>query len=219
MHDRNPSPADPRVSRLMAAFPDLGDDPAADDPAQAGRARASVALVLRTGDELEVLLIRRAETHGDPWSGHMALPGGRWAPEDDSLLRTAVRETLEETGVRLDGDTTILGQLDPLIPATRRLPPISIFPFVFAVPGGTEAAVASPEVDETLWTPLSTFLDPDAAGTVDIVLGDGIRHFPCFRVEERVVWGLTYRILQDFLGKLRTGYPEILAAPPGVSAD
>ena len=41
--------------------------------------RAAVALVLRPGDagELELLLIKRADYEGDPWSGHVALPGGR----------------------------------------------------------------------------------------------------------------------------------------------
>ena len=59
--------------------------------------RAAVALVLRenAGDP-EILLIRRAERKGDPWSGHMAFPGGREDARDESLLETALRETREE---------------------------------------------------------------------------------------------------------------------------
>jgi len=40
--------------------------------------RASVALILRESNNVtEVFMIRRADKDGDPWSGHMAFPGGR----------------------------------------------------------------------------------------------------------------------------------------------
>ena len=61
---------------------------------------AAVAIVLAP-DPDAVLLIRRAERAGDPWSGHMALPGGRYEPKDPDLLGTALRETVEEVGVAL----------------------------------------------------------------------------------------------------------------------
>jgi len=68
-----------------------------DDPAQG---RAAVAIVVREGtDGPQVLLIRRADHPGDAWSGHMAFPGGREDPQDENLLATAIRETLEEVGL------------------------------------------------------------------------------------------------------------------------
>jgi 8-oxo-dGTP pyrophosphatase MutT (NUDIX family) len=163
---------------------------------------AAVALILRPGSDLDLLLIRRAEMEGDPWSGQMALPGGRRDVSDEDLLHTALRETLEETGVRLDDHGVPLGSLEKTVPATRRLPPISIHPFVFGVPPGTTARVASREVDEVLWTPLALFQDPAALGEVAIHRAGGSQMFPCFRVEGRVVWGLTYRIITGFLEKL-----------------
>ncbi len=174
------------------------------------RVHAAVSLILRNGPELEVLLIRRAEAEGDPWSGQMALPGGRWEPEDEHLLATAIRETREETGLELDQWGIALGKLDPLIPATKRLPPISIFPFVFGVGEETPAKIASPEVDEVLWTPLSHLTNPEASGTVEIHFDGAPRNFPCFRVEERVIWGLTYRILIDFFHRIEEHSPRVL---------
>ncbi|NNL85157.1 MAG: NUDIX domain-containing protein, partial [Myxococcales bacterium] len=49
----------------------------------------------------EVLFIERARHPDDPWSGHMALPGGRLDPVDASLRAAAERETREEVGVEL----------------------------------------------------------------------------------------------------------------------
>jgi 8-oxo-dGTP pyrophosphatase MutT (NUDIX family) len=157
-----------------------------------------VSVVLRTRAHLEILLIRRAQATGDPWSGDMALPGGRRDPADRDLLHTAIRETLEETALDLGMDgATLLGRMNPLIPYTRHLPPLAIVPFVFQVPEDTRASVASPEVDQVFWTPLSHLWIPDAYGTVEIPLDGARASFPCYRADGNVVWGLTYRILKN----------------------
>jgi len=197
-----------KLTSLADGLPPLPSKPASwsgDAPSPPGsppspaRTDAAVALVLREGPDLDLLLIRRAEAHGDPWSGHMALPGGRWDAGDPDLFHTAVRETLEETGVRLSGEGDPLGRLAALNPATRRLPPITIYPFVFSVSRGTEVNASSHEVDEVLWVPLADLTAPSSAGMVEIELHDARRDFPCLRVDGRVIWGLTYRILDQFL--------------------
>ena len=203
MHGETPPPPDPAFLSLQPlVFPLKGHS--FQLPEDAGdRAHAAVSLILRTEEELELLLIRRAIAKGDPWSGQMALPGGRRDPSDPSLFHTAMRETKEETAVSLETAGFPIGRLEPMTPATHRLPPILIFPFVFGVPSGTQAAVASREVDEVLWVSLSSFQDPEALSTVEISYPEGTsRDFPCFRIEGRVVWGLTYRILTGFLGVL-----------------
>ena len=60
---------------------------------EAGLRWAAVALVLRgrTVDDAELLFIRRAERVGDPWSGHIAFPGGREEEGDETLADTADR--------------------------------------------------------------------------------------------------------------------------------
>jgi 8-oxo-dGTP pyrophosphatase MutT (NUDIX family) len=203
MQNENRETPDPRISSVRKALinhegllPPL--------PGPTGkRTHAAVSVILRAGEELELLLIRRAQAEGDPWSGHMAFPGGRWSPSDPTLRDTAVRETMEETGLCLDTLGLGLGRLEPLEPNTFRLPPISIFPFVFAVPPEAAARVASREVDEIHWTPVASLLTPDAVGTTAIDLGEITRDFPCFRVEGRAVWGLTYRILAGFFDLVR----------------
>ena len=197
--------ADPRFDTLHQSLLALEDEFGPIPEEDGVRVHAAVSLILREGEELEVLLIKRAEIEGDPWSGQMALPGGRKDPSDSSLLQTAMRETEEEVGLSLKSEAVSLGRLEPTIPATLRLPPITIFPFVFGVPPETHAEVASKEVDETLWVPLSLLQDPGSESTVEIHYPDGSsRDFPCFRIDGRVVWGLTYRILNGFFGILPT---------------
>ena len=210
MRSTSPASADTRFTSLRNVLSEREGTPFPTFHESEGRVHAAVSLILRSGPELEVLLIRRAEAERDPWSGQMALPGGRRDPQDDNLLATAVRESWEETGVQLDQWGTALGKLNPLIPATKRLPPISIFPFVFGVGEETLARVASPEVDEVLWTPLSHLTNPEASGTVEIHFDGAPRNFPCFRVEERVIWGLTYRILTDLFHQIEEHSPEVL---------
>ena len=208
MRPTSPASADTRFTSLRNVLSEWEEAPSPAFHESEDRVHAAVSLILRSGPELEVLLIRRAEAEGDPWSGQMALPGGRRDPSDTSLLQTAMRETAEETSVFLGEGGVHLGRLEPAIPATTRLPPITIFPYVFGVPMGTEARVSSREVDEVLWVPLADLQKPGATGTIEIHYGDNnSRAFPCMRFEGRVIWGLTFRILTGLFEILHTTRP------------
>ncbi|MEM7434837.1 MAG: CoA pyrophosphatase [Myxococcota bacterium] len=161
---------------------------------------AAVAMLLRdVGNGPEVFFIRRAEQPNDPWSGHMAFPGGRQQTEDRSLLRTAIRETHEEVGFDLDGDAEPIGQLDDLQAIARGKPQETVIrPFVFDVRRSAPVRVDNREVAEALWTPLA----PIYRGELDTVRPydwQGTRiDFPAYDVHGRVVWGLTYQMLRSF---------------------
>jgi 8-oxo-dGTP pyrophosphatase MutT (NUDIX family) len=162
---------------------------------------AAIALVLRPSriGEPELLMIKRAELEGDPWSGHIACPGGRMEPSDRDLEHTAIRETWEETGVDLARDGRILGTLDDISPRTPTLPPIIIRQFVAAVKPEI-TIVESPEVAEVFWVPLSAIRESAAWGTGLVhIRGAGEREVEIFRHGEYLVWGLTHRALSQFL--------------------
>lgn len=190
---------DPRFFELREALASYAADP--DDPPVHAEdvLQAAVAVVLRGSGELELLLIKRAHHEEDPWAGHMALPGGRRDPNDGDLVETAVRETREETGLHLDRQGHHLGRLGRVAPQSVRLPRISIHPFVFGVPWDAEAAVASTELEAVHWVRLAELTDPGNRDRVEIRVEGGVREFPCYRVADEVVWGLTYRILSEFL--------------------
>jgi len=160
--------------------------------------RAAVALILAPSDAgLSVLLVRRAEREGDPWSGHMAFPGGHEHLEDTDLLHTARRETLEEVGIDLTA-AELLGRLDDVSPLRAEL---TVRPFVFwssIVPDVTLSA----EVAETLWVPLDA-LASDVLKSVHEVEVRGARmRVPAYVIGARVVWGMTYYLLERFLAQV-----------------
>ncbi len=204
---RMPEPlikTDPRfwlLSEALASY--AGDD---DDPPihEGERLQAAVSVVIRGRSELDFLLIKRARSERDPWSGHMALPGGRRDGADAGLQATACRETMEETGVDLARLGAPLGRLEDVAPTSPLLPKLTISSFVFGVPASTEAFVASAEIERVYWVPVHDLHDPRNHGSVEIDLPGGPRSFPCFHLVGQTVWGLTHRILRHFLRL----YPE-----------
>ncbi len=156
---------------------------------------AAVALVLASGPD-SLLLIRRAERAGDPWSGQAGLPGGRHDPIDRDLLATAARETSEEVGLALEPGACI-GVLDDVAPRTRLLPPIAVRPFVFTVSSRPPLAL-NPEIAAARWVPLDRLRNPSAIRPYSITLRGELRTFPAYHVDDLVVWGMTERILSGF---------------------
>lgn len=167
-------------------------------PVDAPEARpAAVALILLERAGLEALFIKRAERVGDPWSRQVALPGGRYDPEDPDLFATATRETREETGVDLSGAER-LGVLDDLYPRTPTLPPVVVRPYVFAI-SSAPRIVPSEEVEHAFWVPLERLVQPGVRREVTLQVRGIDRVFPAYDLGEEVIWGMTERILTPFL--------------------
>jgi 8-oxo-dGTP pyrophosphatase MutT (NUDIX family) len=164
---------------------------------------AAIALVLRMGPggEPELLMIQRAESERDPWSGHVACPGGRQDPGDRDLEQTAVRETWEETGIDLAREGRILGTLDDVSPRTPVLPPIVIRPFVAAVLPDVEM-VPSLEVAAAFWVPMTALRERAAWGTGIVHVRGVAREEPTFTHGDYVVWGLTERVIRQLMDRM-----------------
>lgn len=168
--------------------------------------RAAVATVLRQRDQPEVLLIRRAEHPDDPWSGHMAFPGGRHDLGDPDLLHTAMRETEEEVGLDLRRAGRLIGVLDeiPAIARGRRMG-MAITPFVFELGEPGVALHPNYEVQEALWVPIGPLLHGEASTTMSYTMDGETWRLPAFDVGGRTVWGLTYQMLQHLFSVVRQG--------------
>lgn len=188
---------DDRRIDLLRHF--LEQRPAATATLLDGEREAAVALLIRPREQLEVLLIRRAVHEKDPWSGHVALPGGRRSAADRELLDTALRETEEEIGIPVARVGRFLGALDTVAPRNPRLPPLIITPYVLAVPPSSEAVPDLREVDAAIWVPLTALRSDEAVSELLLELRDGTMRFPSLVYGDYVIWGLTHRILAQFL--------------------
>jgi 8-oxo-dGTP pyrophosphatase MutT (NUDIX family) len=168
---------------------------------------AAVAAVLRSTESgAELLFIHRAEDVRDPWSGHMAFPGGRVEAGDDSYLEAAVRETLEEVGLDLGRHGRLVARLSDL-PAIGRGRPmnLAIAPFVFELEGEPELT-AGYEVAEIVWVPLAFLLDRTNLSTLRWNRHGQELDLPCYRFDGHVIWGLTFVMLDELLVRIEPEY-------------
>lgn len=164
------------------------------------RKRAAVAALLH--DEPggpRVLMMKRVVREGDPWSGHISLPGGRYHVSDGDLLTTAIRETREELGIDLAG-AQLLGNLEPLHPRSAGPLGIEVTPYVFSARAAVEP-VCGPEAESAFWLPLPLA----ASGELDglYTYPGSAMSFPSWEYEGHVIWGLTMRILGELLALTR----------------
>lgn len=161
--------------------------------------RAAVAIVVADGESgAEVLIVRRATVVGDPWSGHIALPGGGSETVDASLEATARRETQEETGIDLSRSECIAA-LTVVGPRSTGAPSVSVAPFVFRYGGGKQVTM-SEEIVESWWIPVSDLQRTEAWQTVSVLVREGARmEARGFELRGHILWGLTERILDEFL--------------------
>jgi len=169
---------------------------------------AAVALVLAGPEaDLSLCLIRRAEAEGDPWSGHMALPGGRADPTDPTPQAVAERETWEEVGLRLHGGQMV-GPLETLPVHSKGVAVgMELHPFVYYLGPHLAPFRPSEEVAEAFWVPLEHLADTRNGDQYRIVRQGVTRHSPAIRYGSDMVWGLTYRVLVTFFDRLARPLP------------
>lgn len=196
----------PTVESIRAAFSGYKPDLVPED----GRNRAAVAMVLRAGEfGPEVLFIERARHEGDPWSGHMAFPGGRVDAEDPDSRHAAERETFEEVGLDLQGAER-LGRLDDL--QGRRasgVPQLVVSGFIYCIERAPNL-VLNREVREAFWFPLAELHAAERFVPYRIERAPELE-FPGILVGEpdrHIVWGLTYRFLEVFFHAIAQPLPE-----------
>lgn len=177
-----------RLARLQVEDPGTGD------------LRTAVAMLLRFDrGQPDVLLMKRAERADDHWSGHISLPGGRESPADTDLLATAMRETGEELGVDLGSNARLIGRLEPVRAMARgRVLSMVVAPFVFVETRPVTIALGH-EAQAAFWMPLDLAASGAISDEFQYVLGPETRQLPCWSYQGHVVWGLTYRMLDDLL--------------------
>ena len=172
--------------------------------------RSAVAIITRQGKHGdEILFIERATREGDPWSGHIAFPGGKWQTNDTSICATATRETEEEIGLDLTKQADFIGRSPDLV--TRRhnvLKPMIITPYRFQLTDPDSVITPNHEVASTLWVPVDFLRNKNNQSTLrwepfPRLTSSLSLELSCFYYQKQgnkyQIWGLTYRMLMDHL--------------------
>lgn len=166
---------------------------------------AVAAILCPSAAGLELLYIERMRTPGDPWSGHIAFPGGRIEPDDASLRATAERETQEELNLHLR-DEQFVGRLDDLQGNTL---PVQVAAFVYAIDDASRLA-PNGEVHRAFWRPLSALCDPQRQ-CQHIARHRGLsRSMPAIDLlgpNNPLLWGITYRFTAQLVSLLGHSLP------------
>jgi 8-oxo-dGTP pyrophosphatase MutT (NUDIX family) len=183
-------------------------------PREPGCSEAAVALVLAGAeDDLHLCFIRRAEHPQDPWSGHMALPGGRACDEDPSPRHVAERETMEEVGLPI-GEPHWIGSLsDVPVRVGGRAGTMVLSASVYYLGEDLASMELSDEVAEAFWIPLSYLWDPGHASSLEWDRSGSRLLYPAIRFREHAIWGLTFRVLTLFSDVLDLPLPYLEEIP------
>jgi 8-oxo-dGTP pyrophosphatase MutT (NUDIX family) len=157
---------------------------------------ASVSIILAgPAADLSICFIKRAAHPNDPWSGQMALPGGRASADDPHPHAVAVRETHEEVGLNLKPSHDVGALSEMQIGRHRRRNLGVLSPFVFHIAGPLPEFV--PEISEVAaayWVPSAHLWNPANIGSIEY---DGSR-WPGIEYQGEIIWGLTLRVMQAF---------------------
>jgi 8-oxo-dGTP pyrophosphatase MutT (NUDIX family) len=158
------------------------------------RRRAAVVIaIFRTPPHGIVFVERAAHLRDHP--GQIGLPGGGVHPEDESLSATALRELHEEVGigaarVRIVDELPVIHQ--------RIANNFDVTPFVAVVEPG-ELRIDATETAGVFLVPLAT-----------VVAFAG--HESAIEFEGRRIWGLTARILHEFVDRWQAGGAQLVRA-------
>ncbi len=159
-----------------------------------GMLEAGVAIILNAREGVEALFIKRKVSPKDPWSGHIAFPGGRREPGDKDILETVYREVLEEVSIDLREVGELIYELPPAFPGN--MPEMRVYPYVFKLVSEVRVVVGS-EVERFFWVRLDA-LEKERVN-VESTVGVKVVDAYVFYVdgEKQIIWGMTKRILDD----------------------
>ena len=161
-------------------------------------AKESAVMILIFGDkplskkELQIVLIKRNDD-GQPHSGQISFPGGRYEDKDNDLITTAIREAEEEVGISGE-KITILGKLTPLyIPVSN----FNVCPVVVYSSENVEFKPNNSEVAYIIKVKISDLIEAP-------IYKKKIKRYgkefviPYFNFNNEHVWGATAMILSEF---------------------
>jgi 8-oxo-dGTP pyrophosphatase MutT (NUDIX family) len=148
----------------------------------------------RENEEIHLILIERSEYDG-PHSKQIAFPGGKKELYDKNLEETARRESIEELNLTMT-NSKLIGQITPVyIPVSN----FEVYPFLYWHTKIPTFDLTSNEVDDVIFVRCADLMDDSNQSNVDIQISTSnqLNNIPCFKLENRIVWGATALILSE----------------------
>ncbi|MBL4866904.1 MAG: CoA pyrophosphatase [Pseudomonadales bacterium] len=186
------------LSDIRTAINDQDHEPAIHDTAAS---QASVAVIIAEGKtDLEICFIRRSERDDDPWSGHVAFPGGRVETGDLCANTVAERETREEIGIHLVEDHRIGPLPIRQVARSASIQNMVLSPFIYHVgPRDLISTSCDPmEVADVFWVPVKQLFDKESISEHTFNVRGSTIDLPGIKFGDHIIWGLTLRILGSF---------------------
>lgn len=173
--------------------------------------------IIKKDNRLHLLFeVRSYQLRRQP--GEICFPGGRMDPQDQNEKATAIRETTEELGIRIE-DIQNVYPIDYLVNPFGTI----VYPFVGFLRDSAELAPNPAEVAEVFAVPLTYLqetrpdihdihfkIEPEDDFPFDKIIGGEKYNWQMRKMEEhfyyyedKVIWGLTARILSHFLQIIR----------------
>jgi 8-oxo-dGTP pyrophosphatase MutT (NUDIX family) len=156
---------------------------------------AAVMIILHKKTKKYYLTLIKRQEYDGPHSGQISFPGGKYEKKDENLLQTAIRETKEEIGVRIN-KTDVIGKLTPLlIPVSS----IMVHPFIAFVERLDNYVLQKKEVNDVIEISLDDLLNPKNIKK-DIKTRENKKIIiPYFYIKNCKIWGATAMILSELI--------------------
>ena len=160
--------------------------------------QAAVMVLITDAASPEIIFTLRSK-HLNQHAGEVCFPGGKWEPQDNSLLTTALRETHEEIGLS-PNMVDVLGAL----PARATRSGALVQPFVGKIPADCRFDLNHHELEELFSVPLAEFQRGLQVRT-DIFERNGKRfRIPAYVYQGFEIWGFTAGVTAELLSLLHS---------------
>jgi len=143
-------------------------------------------------DQLSFVLIERNKYPG-VHSGQISFPGGKYEDKDKDLLSTALREANEEVAIQKNTVEYIRTLSKVFIPPSNFI----VTPFLSYSSFRPNLIPEGSEVSEIIEFPLNDLLETRISFTRLINYSKNSVRVPCFRYNQKIIWGATAMILSE----------------------
>jgi len=159
--------------------------------------QAAVSIII--SPEQEILFIKRSHNPKDPWSGHMAFPGGKKDHSDHDIIHTSRREIYEEVGISLNHQDHYCGSLS-FYPVTYKQKDtgLAISPHIYLLPKKVELALDQTEVEDAYWISTDYLIDKQNRVLKEFSIQEKLIKRESIPYRGEFIWGITFEILNNF---------------------